>query len=162
MLLTVATVNTTALADGSFAVLLPPLPSGPRGSPAAYTIRATAAGSGSEQDAVEIVVVLFGEVWLCGGQSKLQFSVGNSSNATKNIAAAAAFPHIRLFTASRHYNKSSEAAPQQDLDVPPEQPRTVAALNRLRPQMRRGFATRRIRRIGRRVCGTRSSRRCCA
>ena len=57
----------------------------------------------------------------------MQFSVGNASNATAEIAAAAAFPHIRLFTAARHYNRSSEAAPQRDFDVPPEQPWAVAS-----------------------------------
>ena len=57
----------------------------------------------------------------------MQFSVGNASNATAEIAAAAAFPHIRLFTAARHYNRSSESAPQQDFDVPPEQPWAVAS-----------------------------------
>eukprot|EP01043_Picozoa_sp_COSAG02_P008415 COSAG02_NODE_269_length_26468_cov_4.489021_2_plen_511_part_00 len=57
----------------------------------------------------------------------MQFSVGNASNASAEIAAAEAFPHIRLFTAARHYNKISEASPQQDFDVPPEQPWTVAS-----------------------------------
>ena len=65
--------------------------------------------------------------WPVPRQSNMAFSVGNSSNATAEIAAAAGFPHIRLFTASRHYNKSSEAAPQQDFDVPPEQPWAVAS-----------------------------------
>jgi sialate O-acetylesterase len=46
---------------------------------------------------------------------------------SEEIAAAAGFPHIRLFTAARHYNKTSEATPQQDFDVPPEQPWTVAS-----------------------------------
>ena len=120
----VANVTTTARPDGRYAVVLPAQPSGPRGSPTIHAIRAAAGGS---TEAAEIEDVLFGEVWVCGGQSNMAFSVGNSSNATAEIAAAAAFPHIRLFTASRHYNKSSEAAPQQDLDVPPAQPWTVAS-----------------------------------
>lgn len=57
----------------------------------------------------------------------MQFSVGNASNATAEIAAAANFPYIRLFTAARHYNKSSEASPQQDFDLPPEQRWSVAS-----------------------------------
>ena len=145
----VATAAATGGADGSFAVLLPPQPSGPRGSPTAHSIRATVAASpvagggggggvggghtgGTRGDGdgdasySEIVDVLFGEVWLCGGQSNMQFSLGNASNATAEIAAAAAFPDIRLFTAARHYNPTSEAAPQRDLDVPPEQPWSVA------------------------------------
>lgn len=31
----------------------------------------------------------------------MQFSVGNASNASAEIAAAASFPEIRLFTAGR-------------------------------------------------------------
>ena len=64
----VANATATATADGSFAVLLPPQPSGPRGAPTAHAIRAAAAGSSATDDAAELVDVLFGEVWLCGGQ----------------------------------------------------------------------------------------------
>lgn len=74
-----ANVSASAAADGSWAVLLPPQPSGAEsgGAPTAYTIRATVGG-----EAALIDDVLFGEVWLCGGQSNMQFSVGNASNAT--------------------------------------------------------------------------------
>ena len=65
----VANATATATADGSFAVLLPPQPSGPRGAPTAHAIRAAAVGSSAtDGDAAELVDVLFGEVWLCGGQ----------------------------------------------------------------------------------------------
>ena len=64
----VANATATATADGSFAVLLPPQPSGPRGAPTAHAIRAAAVGSSATDDAAELVDVLFGEVWLCGGQ----------------------------------------------------------------------------------------------
>jgi sialate O-acetylesterase len=74
-----ANVSASAAADGSWAVLLPPQPSGAEsgGAPTAYTIRAAVGG-----EAALIDDVLFGEVWLCGGQSNMQFSVGNASNAT--------------------------------------------------------------------------------
>ena len=62
----VANATATAGADGSFAALLPPQPAGPRGSPTAHVVRAALAG-GSSTVATEIVDVLFGEVWLCGG-----------------------------------------------------------------------------------------------
>lgn len=57
----------TAMADqnGSFAALLPPQPSGPRSSPIPHTIQA--AVSGHETIVAEMVDILFGEVWMCGG-----------------------------------------------------------------------------------------------
>jgi sialate O-acetylesterase len=115
----VARISVMASPDGSFVVKLPAQP----GGTTAHIIRAAVAAG----DSTEIYGVLFGEVWVCGGQSNMQYSVGNASNATQEIAAAAFFPHIRLFTAARHYNRSSEAEPQQDLDVTPEQPWTVAS-----------------------------------
>jgi sialate O-acetylesterase len=115
----VARVSTVAMSDGSFVAKLP----AQAGGTTAHIIRATVAAG----DSAEIDDVLFGEVWACGGQSNMQFSVGNASNATQEIAAAAFFPHIRLFTAARHYNRSSEAVPQRDFDVKPEQMWTQAS-----------------------------------
>ncbi|MDE0904212.1 MAG: 9-O-acetylesterase [Planctomycetota bacterium] len=43
--------------------------------------------------------VLVGEVWLCTGQSNMEWSVASSNDAEKEIAAAK-FPRIRLFKAS--------------------------------------------------------------
>ncbi len=44
--------------------------------------------------------VLFGDVWICSGQSNMQFTVGMMFNATEEIANAGNFSKIRLFTAS--------------------------------------------------------------
>jgi sialate O-acetylesterase len=44
--------------------------------------------------------VLFGDVWICSGQSNMQFTVNMMFNATEEIANAGNFPKIRLFTAS--------------------------------------------------------------
>jgi sialate O-acetylesterase len=45
--------------------------------------------------------VLFGDVWVCSGQSNMSFSVSSMYNATEEIANAGKFPKVRLFTASR-------------------------------------------------------------
>jgi len=45
--------------------------------------------------------VLFGDVWICSGQSNMSFSVSNMYNATYEINNAYKYPKIRLFTASR-------------------------------------------------------------
>ena len=44
--------------------------------------------------------VLVGEVWLCSGQSNMEFPVEKATNAATEIAAAN-FPQIRMFTAKK-------------------------------------------------------------
>jgi sialate O-acetylesterase len=45
---------------------------------------------------IELENVLIGEVWVCSGQSNMQWAVKNSSDADKEIASAD-YPNIRLF-----------------------------------------------------------------
>ena len=42
--------------------------------------------------------ILFGDVWVCSGQSNMQFSVGEILNASVEIANAIHYPKIRLLT----------------------------------------------------------------
>lgn len=49
----------------------------------------------------EIKNVLVGEVWICSGQSNMQWSVGQSNDAEQEIHAAR-YPLIRLLTVPRH------------------------------------------------------------
>lgn len=49
---------------------------------------------------IEFHNVLVGEVWLCGGQSNMQWSVEASDNAVQEKAAAV-YPQIRLYTVER-------------------------------------------------------------
>lgn len=44
--------------------------------------------------------VLFGDVWICSGQSNMQMTVSLIFNATEEIANAGNYPKIRLFTAA--------------------------------------------------------------
>jgi sialate O-acetylesterase len=44
--------------------------------------------------------VLFGDVWICSGQSNMQLTVSMIYNATVEIANAGNYPKIRVFTAS--------------------------------------------------------------
>ena len=44
--------------------------------------------------------ILVGEVWVCSGQSNMQWSVQNSNNAKEEIAAAK-YPKVRLFSVER-------------------------------------------------------------
>jgi sialate O-acetylesterase len=43
--------------------------------------------------------VLFGDVWLCSGQSNMQLTVNMIYNATEEIANVGSYPKIRVFTA---------------------------------------------------------------
>jgi sialate O-acetylesterase len=45
--------------------------------------------------------VLFGDVWICSGQSNMELTVSLIYNATEEIANAGNFPKIRIFTASQ-------------------------------------------------------------
>ncbi|KAK2169934.1 hypothetical protein NP493_1171g00022 [Ridgeia piscesae] len=76
----------------------------PPGGP--YVVRATVAGQ-----SIEMKDVLFGDIWLCGGQSNMQFGVGQIFNASEEIAKAKNYPHIRLFDAKM----VSSAVPLPDL-----------------------------------------------
>ncbi|XP_078102720.1 sialate O-acetylesterase [Sander vitreus] len=44
--------------------------------------------------------VLFGDIWLCGGQSNMWFQTSQIFNASEELNLAAKFPHVRTFMAS--------------------------------------------------------------
>jgi len=49
--------------------------------------------------------ILFGDVWLCSGQSNMQLTVSMIYNATQEIANSGKYPKIRVFTAQ--FNQST-------------------------------------------------------
>jgi sialate O-acetylesterase len=53
------------------------------------------------KNTITIKNVMVGEVWVCSGQSNMQWSVKRSANAEQEIAAAD-YPKIRLFTVERN------------------------------------------------------------
>ena len=62
------------------------------------------------ENTVEIKNLLVGEVWVCGGQSNMQFGLNGTADAAKHIAAAND-PQLRLFTVPR----GGKAEPQRDV-----------------------------------------------
>ena len=82
------TASAKADANGKFEVKLPPLKA--NSTPGDLTV---SAGS----DKVSLKNILIGEVWICSGQSNMEFRVSAARNAQKDIEAAN-FPEIRLFT----------------------------------------------------------------
>ena len=54
----------------------------------------------SGKNVIKIKNIMVGEVWVCSGQSNMQMSVQNSTNAKEEILAAN-YPNIRLFSVTR-------------------------------------------------------------
>ena len=81
------TYTTVAGADGIWRQALPPMAEG-----GPYSIQVM-----SDTGAVNISDVLFGDVFVCGGQSNMLFSVPAAFNATAEIKNSD-YPQIRLFT----------------------------------------------------------------
>ncbi len=80
----------------------------------------------SGADTVTIKNVLVGEVWLCSGQSNMEFRMNQTTNAKEDIAAAN-YPKIRLFTVPRN----PQDAPVADVkgDWKECSPETVASFS---------------------------------
>lgn len=74
----------TAGADGSWHVMLSPLDAG---GPYDLTVTGT--------NTVKVTDILVGEVWICSGQSNMQWSVGQSYDADLE-ALAAKYPKLRM------------------------------------------------------------------
>lgn len=74
----------TAAADGSWSVMLDPIPVG---GPYELSVKG--------KNEVKLTDVLVGEVWVCSGQSNMQWSVNSSTDADMERLAAK-FPRIRM------------------------------------------------------------------
>ena len=90
---------TKADANGKWQVKLDPLKAG--GGPYELTV----AGATT----ITLKNILVGEVWVCSGQSNMQFGTGGALNAAEEIKQAT-FPNIRLFVT----NYAAPAAPAAD------------------------------------------------
>ncbi|XP_067675402.1 sialate O-acetylesterase-like [Haliotis asinina] len=77
--------------DPSVVVWIVQLPPMDAGGP--YTITFT-----SSEGNLSLSDVLFGDVWVCSGQSNMQFTMNMGYNSTAEINDADNYPNIRLFT----------------------------------------------------------------
>ncbi len=78
--------STKAAADGKWQITLDPLPVG---GPYTFTVKGL--------NEIKFTDVLVGEVWICSGQSNMQWSVNNSTDPDLERATAK-YPKIRLIT----------------------------------------------------------------
>lgn len=85
-----STATAVAGADRRWQIAIqPPAVGGP------YTVRIVG------RETVELQNVLVGDVWLCGGQSNMQFSLKGARNGAEEVKAAND-PNIRFFTVTPH------------------------------------------------------------
>eukprot|EP00928_Gymnodinium_smaydae_P041597 TRINITY_DN2812_c0_g1_i1.p1 TRINITY_DN2812_c0_g1~~TRINITY_DN2812_c0_g1_i1.p1 ORF type:complete len:556 (+),score=67.35 TRINITY_DN2812_c0_g1_i1:229-1668(+) len=88
--------------------LLPNAAGGP------YTLNFTA----SSGETASLSDVLFGDVYLCGGQSNMQFSVGGNENRDHYIQEADSYPNIRLFTVGQKTSSKTPLLNLQTIEQP--------------------------------------------
>lgn len=102
---TVDSASAVVDADGSWAVAMSPQPP----SLGAHTLRVTAP---SDPDGVTLEKISFGDVWLCSGQSNMEFQVQMAFNASAEVAAAQRQVRgVRLF----HVDHATADEPQPDV-----------------------------------------------
>src|SRR5665213_169642 len=90
-----------AAADGRWQTKIQPPPTG-----GPYTLKISSA-----QQTVEFHDVLVGDVWLCGGQSNMEFGIGQARNGAEEIQAAN-HPEIRLFLVHQHVAYAPASVPE--------------------------------------------------
>lgn len=95
-----STASTTAGTDGQWAVVLQPQQAS--ATPQSLTV--------TGNNAVTLSDVLVGEVWLCSGQSNMEWPMTRTAHAEEEIAKAE-HPAIRLFNVPEHISKPE---PQDD------------------------------------------------
>jgi sialate O-acetylesterase len=99
--------SSPAGADGVWRVVLPPMPA----SSAPFTLTLTGPGG----DAVSLVDLLVGDVFLCSGQSNMGLPVSVLWNVTDVVREAGSRPALRLFAASGN-DGSATPRPQFNTD----------------------------------------------
>lgn len=105
-----AHVVVTSSKNGSWAAQLPPQPAS---NPAAPGVSITVEANG---DTITLRDILFGDLWVCGGQSNMEFSVAEAFDSER-IIATADIPGLRLYSVQKNKSSAPLAEPQ-DLQYP--------------------------------------------
>lgn len=99
-------LKTEAGPDGTWEVQLPAMPAG-----GPYELRI-----GTKEKTLEFKDIWIGEVWLCAGQSNMEFKLSQCSTATEDIAGADAQERLHLFNFKENWLTSNQAWPASALD----------------------------------------------
>ncbi|CAF0848546.1 unnamed protein product [Adineta steineri] len=76
-----------------------------------FQLIATQKMSNGSQKSISLNDILFGDVWLCSGQSNMGMAVQKMFNSSIEIENAAKYPKVRLFAAS----KQQSIKPEEEL-----------------------------------------------
>ena len=76
-----------------------------------FEVKATRLLANGTLETIVLDDVLFGDVWICSGQSNMEFSVNRMFNASIEIDNAYKYPQVRLFTAAH----GATPIPQEEL-----------------------------------------------
>lgn len=89
-------VSSPPVTKGIWRVTLEPVDAG-----GPYSIYAV-----SESSISSLKDVLFGDIWLCGGQSNMLFTTSQIFNATEEKALSSKYPHVRPFMTALNMSKT--------------------------------------------------------
>ncbi|KAM4742097.1 sialate O-acetylesterase [Anableps anableps] len=89
-------VISAPVTDGIWQVTLEPVDAG-----GPYSVRAV-----SDSSICSLTDVLFGDIWLCGGQSNMLFPTSQIFNASEELALSSKYPHVRPFMAGLNMSKT--------------------------------------------------------
>lgn len=62
----------------------------------------------SSEGTLKVMNVMFGDVWLCSGQSNMQFTLNMVFNASEEVDDVVNYQNIRLFTAAQKWSNKTE------------------------------------------------------
>ncbi|XP_043936791.1 sialate O-acetylesterase [Protopterus annectens] len=86
--------ETLCKGTGIWKVLLDP--EGPGGP---FQVTAQQNSTSGQPETAVLKDVLFGDVWICSGQSNMEMTVAQIINASEELAKAASYQHVRIFVA---------------------------------------------------------------
>ncbi|XP_038123802.1 sialate O-acetylesterase [Cyprinodon tularosa] len=89
-------VSSVPVKEGIWQVTLDPVEAG-----GPYNVYAI-----SQSSACNLTDVLFGDIWLCGGQSNMYFNTSAIFNASEELALSSKYPHVRPFMAALNMSKT--------------------------------------------------------
>ncbi|XP_072013827.1 sialate O-acetylesterase-like [Amphiura filiformis] len=78
---------------GVWQVVLPPQTAG-----GPFTIDISCFDGQGNRSSVQLQDILFGDVWICSGQSNMAFDVKEAMNATAELAASVNYPNVRVLS----------------------------------------------------------------
>lgn len=109
-------VNTRCKKDGTWEIILSPIP---YGGPYSLTVQ-------GKENSIKIENILIGDIWLCSGQSNMEWTVEQSANSKQEVQNAN-YPEIRALKVP----KSIKNSPQDNFNAQWEicSPSTVGAFS---------------------------------